>query len=183
MFRVVVTLIKHYALSEKDALALIKKGFNDRCRDAKGASYPYGDRQLVHMIQDARMATFDPIGHANASGFELNTDKMHANHRRRDQRPNRKRKMSRAETRTQEAELVYQFLSIRCFQTPDKMVRILQGDLYDACVAWVWNQYGVKISRMKIGGVLDCHGVESERVGHANTIYRLGIGIAQQVAA
>lgn len=184
MFRVVVTMVKHYALSEKDALTLINKWFNPRCLDDKGATYPYGDRQLVHMIEGARTATFDPIGLKNKSGFDLDTEQMHANHKRRDERSNERRNQGRNEDRAFEVGCIQDFITECCIVTGTGDVAINQRDLYDACHEWVQrNRWGITITDSRIGRVLNQMGIATKRLGHAKTIFRVGIGFEERCAA
>jgi hypothetical protein len=184
MFRVVVALIRHYAVSEQDALMLIKKWFNDRCTDAQGASYPYGDRQLIHMFEGARTAAYDPVGHADADGYELNVAEMHANHRRRDRRSNQRRNLSRKVDAAFEAGCVLDFLGECCVVTSADSSLVNQRDIYDACHDWVrQNRWGITITDKRIGQVLNSEGIGTKRFGHAKTIYRVGIDFDKLRAA
>jgi hypothetical protein len=184
MFRVVVTMVKHYALSEQDTFILIKKWFNPRCLDDKGVPYPYGGRQLVHMIEGARTATFDPIGLQNKPGCELDIEQMHANHKLRDRRSNERRNQGRNEDRAFEVGCIHDFLMECCVVTGTADVCVRQRALYDACHEWVrTNRWGVTLTDNRIGGVLNQIGISTKRNGHAKTIFRVGIGFEERRAA
>lgn len=182
-FRVVATLLKHYFLSERDAFDLVQKWFNPRCLDDQGAPYPYGTKNLVQMIRDAQRAGHNPLGMKSAPGFHLNTEEMHANHRRRDNRSNYKRKKKREVERELMASHIRAFIDACCIRCHPSGASVVLRDLYDACASWVKARYGIKVSDKRIKMVFDDLGIEQKRVGHKNVIHCLGVQLVMRSVA
>jgi hypothetical protein len=156
-FRVMASLMRHYWLSEIDAFEYMRRYYAPRCLDENGSVNRISDREIAHLILNARgKELFDPIGRWDESEFLGTTaDAVNRNLVARDARKRDKRRLREHETKIHIESGIEAFL--RSSQSPfNAGVPVPHPELLARCNAWLKEHFrGSAVTGKRLGMVLD----------------------------
>jgi len=170
LFGVAIVLRRRFEISEEDMFQLLKHHYSPRCRDAQGKLYPYGDRQIVHVIEGTRDSQWiDPLMNGVEPGMsppnhnEEMITCMKERLKVRDARSNTRRMRRAYIERETRINLVQRFLQARYVlhasnqRTPIK-------ELLDALNQWIGdNHAGPTFNVNQLARALTALGIEHRR--------------------
>jgi len=179
-FRVVCTLLKHYFLSEVDAVSLLLKLYEPRHVDADGARKPLEERDLNRLVIRVSEGSYsDPIPPIEDSEeLAAIQNRLALNRKKRDARSNKRKQLRTKQAEREDFAAIGRFLAELGGSPDETGQRVSSAQLSQECNTWLKVHYfGTTVTKKRFGDALTALGYQRKRVRDGARMVQMVLGV------